>query len=46
MTVGDEAREVRPGDTIFVGAAVAGARFHDIAEDLELIVIFAPPETR
>ncbi len=45
VTVGDEERDVRPGDTIFVGAGVPH-RFHDIAEDLELIVVFAPPETR
>ena len=45
MTVGDEEREIRTGDTVFVGANVPH-RFHDIAEDLELIVFFAPPETR
>ena len=45
VTVGDEEqRPVGPGDTIFVPATVAH-RFHDIAEDLELIVCFAPPET-
>jgi mannose-6-phosphate isomerase-like protein (cupin superfamily) len=45
VTVGDDEREVRPGDTIFVAATVPH-RFHDIADDLELIVVFAPPETR
>jgi mannose-6-phosphate isomerase-like protein (cupin superfamily) len=45
VTVGAEERDIRPGDTIFVGANVPH-RFHDIAEDLELIVVFAPPETR
>lgn len=45
VAVGDDEREVRPGDTIFVAATVSH-RFHDIVEDLELIVIFAPPETR
>ena len=45
MTVGQDARDVRPGDTIFVAARVPH-RFHDITEDLELIVVFAPPETR
>lgn len=45
ITVGDEEREIGPADTIFVGATVPH-RFHDIAEDLELIVLFAPPETR
>lgn len=45
VAVGDDEREVRPGDTIFVAATVPH-RFHDIVEDLELIVLFAPPETR
>ena len=45
VTVGAEERDIRRGDTIFVGAGVPH-RFHDIAEDLELIVVFAPPETR
>lgn len=44
VTVGDAERQVGPGDTIFVPATVPH-RFHDIAEDLELIVCFAPPET-
>ena len=35
--------EVRPGDTIFV-AAGEQHRFHDIVEELRLIVVFAPPE--
>jgi mannose-6-phosphate isomerase-like protein (cupin superfamily) len=45
VTVGADEREITPGDTIFVGALVPH-RFHDIVEDLELIVVFAPPETR
>jgi mannose-6-phosphate isomerase-like protein (cupin superfamily) len=45
VTVGADERDVLPGDTIFVGATVPH-RFHDIVEDLELIVVFAPPETR
>jgi mannose-6-phosphate isomerase-like protein (cupin superfamily) len=45
VSVGDEEREIGPTDTVFVGATVPH-RFHDIAEDLELIVFFAPPETR
>jgi mannose-6-phosphate isomerase-like protein (cupin superfamily) len=44
VTVGDEERAVQPGDTIFVAATVPH-RFHDITEDLELIVCFAPPES-
>ena len=43
MTVGDEARPVGPGATIFVPAGVTH-RFHDITEDLLLLVFFAPPE--
>ena len=45
VTVGDEERPVCPGDTIFVPAA-REHRFHAITEDLELIVCFAPPESR
>ncbi len=45
VTVGDEEREIGTADTVFVGANVPH-RFHDIAEDLELIVFFAPPESR
>jgi mannose-6-phosphate isomerase-like protein (cupin superfamily) len=44
FTAGEETREVAAGDTIFVAAGVAH-RFHDIADDLHLIVVFAPPET-
>ena len=36
-------RDVRAGDTIFVPAGEAH-RFHDILEELRLIVVFAPPE--
>jgi mannose-6-phosphate isomerase-like protein (cupin superfamily) len=36
-------RDVRPGTVIFVGAK-ADHRFHSIAEDLVLLVFFAPPE--
>jgi mannose-6-phosphate isomerase-like protein (cupin superfamily) len=44
FTAGSEVRDVGPGDVIFVAAQVAH-RFHDITQDLELIVVFAPPET-
>jgi mannose-6-phosphate isomerase-like protein (cupin superfamily) len=44
FTAGNESREVSRGDTIYVGAGVPH-RFHDIEERLELIVVFAPPET-
>ena len=43
FTAGDEMRDVTPGDTIFVPAGVPH-RFHDITEELRLIVVFAPPE--
>ena len=43
IAVGDEDREVRPGSIVFVGMAVAH-RFHDITEDLTLLVAFGPAE--
>lgn len=43
FTAGDETRDVGPGDTIFVAAGVAH-RFHEIAEELHLIVAFGPAE--
>ena len=43
FTAGQDTREVAPGDTIFVGAGVSH-RFHDISDELRLIVLFAPPE--
>jgi mannose-6-phosphate isomerase-like protein (cupin superfamily) len=44
FTAAQETRDVVPGDTIFVAAGVPH-KFHDITERLELIVVFAPPET-
>jgi mannose-6-phosphate isomerase-like protein (cupin superfamily) len=44
FTAGDETRDVNIGDTIFVAAGVSH-RFHDITEDMQLIVVFAPPES-
>ena len=44
FTAGDETRDVAPGDVIFVAAGVPH-RFHDITEELRLIVVFAPPES-
>ena len=44
FTAGGETRDARAGDTIFVAANVAH-RFHDITDDLQLVVVFAPPET-
>ena len=43
FTAGDETRDVRPGDTIFVAAGVPH-RFHDITDALRLIVVFGPAE--
>jgi mannose-6-phosphate isomerase-like protein (cupin superfamily) len=44
FTAGDETRDAAPGDVIFVSAHVPH-RFHDIAEELRIIVLFAPPES-
>lgn len=43
FTAGDETRDTAPGDVIFVPAHVRH-RFHDITEELRLVVVFAPPE--
>jgi len=43
FTAGDETRPVRAGDTLFVGAGVSH-KFHDITDELRVIVVFAPPE--
>jgi mannose-6-phosphate isomerase-like protein (cupin superfamily) len=43
VTVGDAVRDVRPGSIVFVATAVPH-RFHDIAEDLTLLVAFGPAE--
>ena len=43
FTADDRTREIRAGDVLFVAAGVAH-RFHDISEELRLIVVFAPPE--
>jgi mannose-6-phosphate isomerase-like protein (cupin superfamily) len=43
VTVGAETRPVVPGSLVFVGATVPH-RFHDIAERLELLVMFGPAE--
>jgi mannose-6-phosphate isomerase-like protein (cupin superfamily) len=45
ITVAGETIDVAPGDSIFV-AAHAEHRFHDIAEDLSLLVFFAPEHRR
>ncbi len=43
VTVGAETRPIVPGTVIFVPATVLH-RFHDIAERLELLVMFGPAE--
>jgi mannose-6-phosphate isomerase-like protein (cupin superfamily) len=44
IRVGNEDHEVGPGSVVFVPALVEH-RFHDFTEDLEILVIFAPPYT-
>jgi mannose-6-phosphate isomerase-like protein (cupin superfamily) len=44
MRVGEEDRLVTPGTIIFVEANVEH-RFHDIDEDLEVLVLFGPAES-
>ena len=44
FTAADEVRDVNTGDVIYVPAGVAH-RFHDIVEQLQLVVVFAQPET-
>ncbi len=43
VTVGDEVRDVAPGSVVFVAARIPH-RFHDIAERLEILVVFGPAE--
>jgi mannose-6-phosphate isomerase-like protein (cupin superfamily) len=43
FTAGGETVDVTRGDTLFV-PAMEPHRFHDIAEELVLLVVFAPPE--
>ncbi len=44
ITVGDETRPVEPGSIVFVAAHVHH-KFHNITEDLKILVFFAPAET-
>jgi mannose-6-phosphate isomerase-like protein (cupin superfamily) len=44
FTVESEDREVSAGNVIFVAAEVEH-RFHDIVEELAILVLFAPAET-
>ena len=43
FTAATDTRPVGPGDTIFVAAGVPH-RFHDIAEELRIVVVFGPAE--
>ena len=43
IRVGSETRAVEPGSVVFVPARVEH-RFHDIAEELSVVVMFAPAE--
>jgi mannose-6-phosphate isomerase-like protein (cupin superfamily) len=43
ITVGEDVRDVRRGSIVFVAATVPH-RFHDITEDLTLLVAFGPAE--
>ena len=43
VSVGSETRPIVPGSLVFVAAHVPH-RFHDIAERLELLVVFGPAE--
>jgi mannose-6-phosphate isomerase-like protein (cupin superfamily) len=43
MQIGSEDTEVRPGSVIFVETGLEH-RFHDIQEELEALVFFAPAE--
>jgi mannose-6-phosphate isomerase-like protein (cupin superfamily) len=45
IRVADEDREVRPGSLVFVAAHVEH-NFHDIEEDLRVLVFWAPPHKR
>lgn len=42
IRVADEERAVQPGSLVFVAQGVEH-RFHDIAEDLRVLVFWAPP---
>lgn len=43
ITVGEEVRDVVEGSVVFVAAGVPH-RFHDIDEELRLLVVFGPAE--
>jgi mannose-6-phosphate isomerase-like protein (cupin superfamily) len=43
VSVGDQVRDVRAGSIVFVAATIPH-RFHDITEDLTILVMFGPAE--
>lgn len=45
IRVGGEDRPVKPGSLVFVAAHVEH-RFHDITDDLRVLVFWAPPHNR
>ncbi len=45
LRVGSEDRPVKPGSLVYVEAG-AEHKFHSITENLTLLVMFAPPQTR
>ena len=45
IRVADEDRSLKPGSLVFVAAHVEH-RFHDIEEDLRVLVFWAPPHQR
>jgi mannose-6-phosphate isomerase-like protein (cupin superfamily) len=45
FSCGGEDVEVGPGEAIFVARGVEH-RFHDVTEDMTIVVVFAPPETQ
>ena len=45
LRVGTEDRPVKPGSLVLVEAG-ADHKFHSITENLTLLVLFAPPQTR
>jgi mannose-6-phosphate isomerase-like protein (cupin superfamily) len=44
FTAGEDTRDVQPGDVIYVAKEIPH-HFHDITDALQLVVVFAPPET-
>ena len=43
ITVGEEVRDIGPGSLVFVAATVPH-HFHDVTDDLTILVVFGPAE--